>query len=262
MGLHPNQSPPGDSSLPDEPDRKKHAPPGKSSVVLVVYFVVGIFIVLLIVGLVNKFNLISSLSMMVGNREGITIVTSSTVGSESVVVMEVRSKDRSEIRLLVPETKEVKFVSKVNNNSFSPVKSPTTEQVAYLTKFDSDEIKLEVGSPGEIITDTVSTETLESTSWPNLRLCPNTTIAWSPDGTHLSVFVCDKKTTTSFVLVTDVGKRNRVLELTKDNSNRPRSAVWSDDTHLVYTQSDIDADVVYWLDVANPDAEPIRVFGP
>ena len=262
MELHPNQSPSDDSSVPAEPDRNKYAPPGRSSLVLVIYFVVGIFIVLLIIGLVNRFNLISSLSMIVGDREGITVVSSGTVGSESIVVMEVRNKDRSEIRLLVPETKEVKFVSKANSYSFSPVKSPTTEQVAYLTKIDSGEIKLEVGSPGEIITDTVSIETLESISRPNLRLCQYTTITWSPDGTHLAVFVCDKETTVSFVVVTEVGKRNRVLEHTKDNSGRPRSAAWSDDTHLIYTQSVIDSDAVYWLDVANPDPEPIRVFGP
>jgi len=115
--------------------------------------------------------------------------------------------------------------------------------------------------PGQDAEEAVSTDTLEEINRSGFELCDYAQIAWSTDGERIAVFVCSASSKESYLLFTEVGETNQILEKTQDNLDRTRSVVWVSPTQVVYTQNENGLDVVYIVDIEDPFS-PTRIFGP
>lgn len=233
----------------------------RSSITILILGILLVFILLFIIGLVDKFNLLPRVARLTGNKDSITLIPSNPCRSDSTVLIATQRDGNLEVRTLNINTRSLGFVSDPTMNSFAPIESPTSNQVAYLTRDTQGNILLVVGQPGEIITDTVSVNTLGQINRERFKLCDYAQAAWSTNGKQIATFVCNEDSEESYLLITKVGGTNQILEKTRDNSNRERSVVWAGPTQVVYTQSKNDLDVVYTLDVLSPD-KPIRLLGP
>jgi hypothetical protein len=267
--------PKNDSVLADQPvqidekDFPKPEDPGQvlqssrranlvTTMVLVILLVFG---VLLIVGLANKYNWLPRFVRLRGQKDSITLISSNLVGSDPTVVMVVRRNGHPEVRVLHANTGAVDFLSNSTVESFAPVRSPTGNQVAYFAENAEGQISVVVGAPSQVVTDTISTDTLKDINRSGFEPCDYAQIVWSTDGEKIATFVCNKQSKESYLVVTEVGGTNEILEKTRDNLDRVRSVAWISPTHVVYTQNENNLDVVYLQDIFNP-SKPIRLFGP
>lgn len=250
-----------DSPKPEDPDKVLPSPKKGNLVTITILVILIVFGILFIVGLASRYSWISRISRLTGEKDSITLISSKPVGSAPTVLVVVRRNGHSEVRTLNADTGALGFVSSSKVESFAPVHSPVTNKVAYFTRDEKGRISLVVGQPGEIVTDTVSVNTLEGINRTGFELCDYAQVVWSTDGQRIATFVCNKQSKESYLLVTEIGGTNEILEKTRDNLDRVRSVVWISSTHVVYTQNEKNLDVVYLLDMSNPN-QPTRLFGP
>jgi len=247
---------------PEPPSPRKHRiVTGPNPVNLAGCLILLLLAGLLAVGFANRYNLLPRVTRLVGDKDSITLVSANAAGAEPTILMVVRRNGHSEVRALSALNGAQSFFSAPNAQSSVPVQSPVGDRVAYLVENPKGQFAVKVGVPNGVVTDTISKDTLNNIKRTGLELCDPTQIAWSTDGQKLAAFVCNKQSKESYVLVTEAGGLNQILDQTKDNLDRARSIVWVSPTRVVYTQNENNLDAVYVLDVNNPD-KPDRIFGP
>lgn len=206
----------------------------------------------------DRFNLTARLSQLTPSNDSITLLATHPVISDTAVIV-VRRNGLSEIRLLNYNTRGVDFLfDNLITPSFGPVPSPVDARIAYFTNDDAGQQALFVVQPGKVPTDTVSAQTLTS----GLEICDYSQPIWSPNGGQIALFVCSQEKNISNLLVTEIGRKNWVIEATEDHLNRVRSAVWVDVNRILFTKSENELDVVYILNTSDTNNKPVRILGP
>ncbi len=250
-----------DSPKPEDPDKVLPSRKKGNPITILIVVILLSFTTLLTIGLANRYNWIPRLAHLRSQKDSITLIPSGPVGPDPMILMVVRRNGHSEVRILNADTGAVGFLSDPTVESFAPVRSPVVKQVAYFAQDAQDRISLIVGQPGEVFTDTVSVNTLAEINRRGFELCDYAQVVWSTDGQRIATFVCNKQSRESYLLVTEVGGANQILEKTRDNLDRVRSVVWVSPANVVYTQNENNLDVIYSLDISEPN-KPTRLFGP
>jgi hypothetical protein len=236
------------------PYQKTNARQVTGATLLVLLFL----LVLLIMGIWDRFNLGKQVTTLFTTEEDIRLLAADTNTHPDSVMLLVQRDGQSLIRRIDAWTRAPDYMSDPEHYALNPVPNPDGYQVAYVAITDG-EPAIYVGGPNETITPTVNAETLKVINHTKYQVCDTHVLAWSTDGEYLATFICNAEENVSKLLITQVGQDNEILNKTQGQANYPRAVTWITPHVLVYTDRHITSDILYRLDMNTPD-KPEKIY--
>ncbi|MBN1934716.1 MAG: hypothetical protein JW934_08615 [Anaerolineae bacterium] len=244
-------------------DLKSPKPQRRWGVLVVATLVIIIIIVVpLIIGLGQKLKWWANLSLLKVSTEPEQAVYIAG-RSESGILMTIDNRGVREVALVISDTWHIENLSQGITYQAEPVISPKGDRVVFIGGEDSArEIKI-VPRKGTVYTIVKDQDVKEKGNGdiPDLHICTEHGLKWSPNGKLLAFFAC--KENISVLMIREVDTQElKMIPNTRNESERTRTFAWLDDKRIVFSeQASPKADVVFVIDIDGNNKTQI-LFSP